>query len=77
MARRWIVRSGDDLGRSIAGLREMRGVTQAQLAEVTRIDRTYLARVEAGHVTQMIERLIELVRALGAELVVMDRNDGG
>jgi len=76
VARRWIVRSGQDFGRAIAGLREVEGLTQAELAATTGIERTYLARLEAGHATQMVERLIEAVRALGAEMIVVHRGHG-
>lgn len=76
MTRRWIVRSGPDLGRALSGLRQLRGMTQAELAAATGIERTYLARLEAGHATRMVDRLVEAVRALGAELVVVDQGDG-
>jgi transcriptional regulator with XRE-family HTH domain len=75
VARRWIVRSDKDLGRSIAGLRDLRGMTQAELATATGIERSYLARIESGHATQMIDRLIQTLRALGAELTVQERTD--
>ncbi len=72
MARRWIIRSDKDLGRTIAGLRDLRGMTQSDLSAATGIDRSYLARIEAGHATRMVDRLIQMLRALGAELTVQE-----
>jgi transcriptional regulator with XRE-family HTH domain len=67
--RRFLVRTGADLGRTIAEARLERGLTQAQLARRARIDRTYLARLEAGHTVQQVDRALDLLRVLGIELL--------
>ena len=54
----------DDLLR----LREDAGVSQAQLARVSRVDRRYLARIESGRERPSIETYQRLATALGADL---------
>jgi transcriptional regulator with XRE-family HTH domain len=52
-----------------------RGLTQAQLAEVAGIDRTYLARLEAGASVQFVERALRALRRMGAEITVTLADD--
>lgn len=66
--RRYVIRTPEDIGRTIAEGRLARGLTQEQLAELTGADRTYLARIEAGHAVQYMERVLALLRAVGIEL---------
>lgn len=68
--RTWLVRSSGDLGRAIADLRLERGLTQSALAESVQLDRTYLARLEAGASVLLLDRALRLVRRLGAEVTV-------
>lgn len=63
--RRFSIRSGADIGRTIAEARLERGLTQADLAKRTGIDRTYLARLEAGHSTVQVDRILDLLGTLG------------
>jgi transcriptional regulator with XRE-family HTH domain len=69
-ARTMLVRSGADLGASIAEARLLHGLTQEQLAAASGIDRTYLARLEAGASVQLLERSLALLRRLGADVIV-------
>jgi transcriptional regulator with XRE-family HTH domain len=69
-SRSWTVRSADDLGRAIAGVRAERGLTQAQLADQTGLDRTYLARLEAGATALVLERALRALRRMGATVTV-------
>jgi transcriptional regulator with XRE-family HTH domain len=74
---RWTVRSAPDLGRAIAGVRGKRGLTQQGLAEQAGVERSYLARLEAGASTLAIERALRLLRRMGATVTVsMDEGDG-
>jgi transcriptional regulator with XRE-family HTH domain len=66
----WTVRSPGDLGRAIAGVRAERGLTQAKLAEEADIDRTYLARLEAGATALILERSLRVLRRMGATVTV-------
>lgn len=48
MRRRSLVQLQRDIGRRVAELREARGLTQAELAEVIGISSHYMQRLEAG-----------------------------
>ncbi len=67
---RWTIRSPADLGRALAGVRAARGLTQAQVAEQTGIDRSYLVRLEAGMSVLLLERALRILRRLGATVTV-------
>jgi transcriptional regulator with XRE-family HTH domain len=67
---RWVVRQGRDLGAAIAEIRRQRGLTQEDLAETVGLDRTYLARLEAGSSVQLLDRAMLLLRRLGADVTV-------
>lgn len=64
------VRTGSDLGAAVAEARHARSLTQQQLADSVNLDRTYLARIEAGISVQMLDRTLRLLRRLGAEVTV-------
>ena len=66
--RRFVIRSPEDLGRTIAEARRERHRTQVDLAHTVNLDRTYLARIEAGHSTIQIERTLRLLQELGVRL---------
>jgi transcriptional regulator with XRE-family HTH domain len=75
-SRQWIVRSPGDLGRAIAGVRAERGLTQAQLADEVSVDRSYLARLEAGAGALILERALRALRRMGATVTVdLDDSD--
>lgn len=74
---RFTIRSGSDLGRTIAEARFIRGITQTELADETQIDRTYLARLESGHTVMHLERALYLLKTLGVTVTAtLDINDG-
>lgn len=77
---RWSVRSAADIGRAIAGVRARRGLTQEQLATQAGVERSYLARLEAGASTLALERTLRLLRRMGATVTVTlpgdDRDTG-
>ena len=72
---RWTVRSSEDLGRAIAGVREARGLTQEQLARATDLNRSYLAMLETGSDALVIERALRALRRMGATVTVTLRDD--
>jgi transcriptional regulator with XRE-family HTH domain len=76
--RRWTVRSPEDLGRAIAGVREARGLTQEDLAKATAVHRSYLAALEAGSEALVLERALRALRRMGATVTVTlaDSDDG-
>jgi transcriptional regulator with XRE-family HTH domain len=68
--RTMLVRSAGDLGAAVAEARRLRGLTQEQLASQSGIERTYLARLEAGASVLLLNRSLQLLRRLGAEVIV-------
>lgn len=66
----FVVRAGSDLGAAVAEARRRAGLTQQELAERVAMDRTYLARLEAGASVQLLDRALLLLRRLGAEVTV-------
>lgn len=68
--RRWTVRSPEDLGRAIAGVRAARGLTQEELAKAISVNRSYLATLEAGSDALILERALRALRRMGATITV-------
>lgn len=64
------MRSPEDLGRAVAGVRAARGMTQGEVAEQVGLERTYLARLEAGASVLLIDRALRVLRRLGATVTV-------
>ncbi len=64
------IRTSADFGTAVAEARRLRGLTQAQLADQTGLARTYLARMEAGLTVVLLDRLLLVLRRLGAHVVV-------
>ncbi|HMM49693.1 MAG TPA: helix-turn-helix transcriptional regulator [Miltoncostaeaceae bacterium] len=60
----------DGVGRAVRELREEAGLTQAELAELAGIPRLYIVKLENGHATEQVRRLIALLRLLGARIVI-------
>lgn len=57
------------VGRIIRRLRLRRGITQAVLASLTGIHRTYLSRAERGRVLPSVVTLMHIVSALGVDKI--------
>jgi transcriptional regulator with XRE-family HTH domain len=74
-APRWLVRAPADFGRAIAGVRRARGLTQERLARELGIKRSYLSELEAGASTLALERTLQALRRLGADVTVTLRDD--
>lgn len=53
-----------NVGRRIAELRTVRGLTQAQLAELLTVSTRYLGSVEAGHENLTVTSLAKFAKAL-------------
>ena len=66
----WHVRQTGDLGRAIADIRIERGLTQEQLAASIGVGRSYLAKIEAGRSASLLNRILRLLRRLGATVTV-------
>lgn len=68
--RRVEVRRPQDVGLAVAEARRAAGLTQAQLAEDSGVERTYLAKLESASSGLLLSRLLRLLRRLDARLVV-------
>jgi len=64
------IRRAEDLGLAVSEARRALGMTQLELAEQSGVERTYLAKLEAGLSTLLLERTLRLLRRLGARLLV-------
>jgi transcriptional regulator with XRE-family HTH domain len=73
----WTVRSAEDLGRSIADIRHARGLTQSELAAQGGLSRPWLAKLEAGRSTPVLDHLLRLTRRLGATITITYDGDDG
>lgn len=63
-----IAKTRANLGQRIRELRELRGWSQYQFAEMVPIDRTYLIGVEKGRRNIAIDNIIKISRALGVSV---------
>lgn len=68
--RTWNVRSTADIGRAIAEIRRERDLTQAELAAEGGLSRHWLAKLETGHSTPVLDHLLRLLRRLGATVTI-------
>jgi HTH-type transcriptional regulator / antitoxin HipB len=62
------------LGQAIRHYRNEAGLTQAQLAEATGLQRSYLSELERGKETEQITRVLRLLRRLGVRMT-LDKAD--
>jgi HTH-type transcriptional regulator / antitoxin HipB len=62
-----------NLGNALRLLRRRRGMSQAALAEVLGVQRSYLSQLENGDFSEQVKRIFDLLNALGADLSVTDR----
>lgn len=70
----YLVRSPADLGRAITGLRRSTGLSQQQLAERLGVDRSYLAKLENGHRSPLLDLIFEVLAELEATVEVSERH---
>jgi transcriptional regulator with XRE-family HTH domain len=75
--RRLEIRRPEDLGLAVSEARRATGLTQTELADRSGVERTYLAKLEAGLSTLLLDRSLRLLRRLGARLVVELPDDPG
>jgi transcriptional regulator with XRE-family HTH domain len=71
VARRTVeVRKPRDIGDAIRAVREVRGLSQEEVARANAYDRFYLNGLEAGRSTMYITRLLRTLKSLGITLTV-------
>jgi len=62
------------LGEAIRHYRREAGLTQAQLAEMAGLQRSYLSELESGKETEQVKRLLRVLRQLGVRMT-LDKAD--
>lgn len=72
----WRVYEGADLGRAVGEVRRARNLTQEQLAAESGLSRAWLARLETGRATPVLNHLVRLLRLLGATVTVTFEAEG-
>lgn len=65
-----VIRSSADLGRALAAIRRRRDLSQDDVAELLGVDRSYVAKIEGGHTSPLLDLLLHAVTDLGASLLV-------
>jgi transcriptional regulator with XRE-family HTH domain len=58
------------LGDAIRHYRTEAGLTQAQLAEMTGLGRSYLSELETGKETEHLKRILRVLRQLGVRMTL-------
>jgi transcriptional regulator with XRE-family HTH domain len=72
----WRAQNVTELGRALARARASRGLSQQALAAKLQMERAYLSRMEGGLATEQMKRTFAVLRELGMELVIQERNAG-
>jgi transcriptional regulator with XRE-family HTH domain len=64
------------MGMVLRFLRKQRGVSQAQLASLAgKVNRSYISKLECGHVLLPVSKLLPLARAMGLTAVILRFED--
>ena len=58
------------LGDAIRHYRKEAGLTQAQLAEMVGLRRSYLSELESGKETEQVKRVVRVLRQLGLRMTI-------
>jgi HTH-type transcriptional regulator/antitoxin HipB len=58
------------LGAAVRHFREEAGLTQDELAQRVGLHRPYLVKLESGHTTEQLERLVLVLKELGARITI-------
>ncbi len=62
--------TADSLGDAIRHYRTEAGLTQAELAEATGLQRSYLSELENGKETEQLIRILRVLRRLGVRITL-------
>lgn len=62
------------LGTALRHYRRQAGLSQAELAELTGLNRTYLSALEQGRETEHVRRLLRVLKQLGVR-ITLERAD--
>lgn len=73
-AQPFVVYTPAAMGAALRYFREKKGLTQAQLAELTGLNRTYLSDMEQGKETEQLRRLLRVLNQLGVRVVLREQD---
>jgi y4mF family transcriptional regulator len=62
--------NADSLGAAIRHFRKEAGLTQAELADLAGLGRSYLSELESGKETEQVRRLLRVLRQLGVRMTI-------
>lgn len=62
--------TAESLGAAIKHYRKQAGLTQAQLAELSGLHRSYLSDLEQGGETEQVRRLLRILKLLGVRMTL-------
>lgn len=63
------------LGTALRHYRRQAGLSQAEVAELTGLNRTYLSALEQGKETEQLRRLFRVLSRLGVRITLEGTND--
>jgi len=58
------------IGAAIRNYRQQAGLSQAELAELTGLNRSYLSDLERGRETEQVKRILRVLRQLGVRMTL-------
>lgn len=64
--------SAASIGPAIRQYRRQAGLTQAELAELAGLNRTYLSDLEQGKETEQLRRILRLLKLLGVRATLLE-----
>lgn len=64
------IRSASDLGRVVRAMRLRAGMTQDEVASMAGISRDYVAKIEGGRSSSILEHQLRILRRMGARISV-------
>lgn len=62
--------NAESIGQAIRHFREEAGLTQVELAQRAGMRQSHLSELESGKVTEQTQRIVALLREVGARIVV-------
>ena len=71
-----VATNGVRMGRIVRDVRRAQKITQADLARKACVSRGWLIRLEKGHPTAELDRVLKVLSLLGCDVVVREREAG-
>lgn len=69
----YVIRGPQSFGMALREFRIRRGATQAEVAKISGLHRSYLSALERGSTTDAMQYLVMVCRALDLEIVIRPR----